>query len=57
MTTESTKYYIIEFFNGSESWATYEQYSGTNPQQAVNDLKRDYPLANIQNVAQIINWE
>ena len=57
MTTESTKYYIIEFFNGSESWATYEQYSGTNPQQAIDDLKRDYPLANIQNVAQIINWE
>ena len=49
--------YLIEFFNGSSAVPSYEQYTGNTPQQAIAKLKKDYPLANIQNVGLVVVWE
>ena len=49
--------YIIEFFNGSEACSSHEQFTGNTPQHAIALLKRDFPLATVQNVALVIDWD
>jgi len=52
-----TSRYLIEFFNGSESCPSYEEFSGRNAYEAIGRLIVRFPYARVQNVALILDFD